>query len=240
MTQQSDLREIPWYRWGKEESEDTIMEVALSLLPDLPEVKLGLEIAQEAHRGIYRDKGGPSRAPYFIHCAATTVGLHQYMKETFKLEEESGQRLLKIVLPAMSCHDVLEDCPAFFIKSIVRSFEPGTLILLEQLTKRGEDWAGLLDRDKRKLIECHRASKMELFAKIMKLVDRLHNLYTWPEDDSFAYGKDAKLQKETKDLVSAIFLDEDKKNQGILAPLVLQIKSRLEEMENHVITGKTE
>jgi (p)ppGpp synthase/HD superfamily hydrolase len=134
-----------------------------------------------AHAGQQRKDG----APYHTHPQAVAELLRSYGVDDAE------------VLAAAYLHDVLEDTPVSRDELVERFGEPVTR-LVEELTS--PDYPGrTFEQKHRELAE--EARGLSDRAKMIKLADRMHNLYTmrvWPADRQFRYAQ------ATRDLLDAL------------------------------------
>ena len=134
------------------------------------------------------------------------------------------------ILSAAILHDVLEDCEEQYCALVAKEFPFIVLVLVMELTKRSDPWFKKLPRDLRETVDSVLFATAPALAKLIKIFDRLHNLYTWPKNDRFAYGKDAKLLSETRKLAHSIAFNLKEDDVKMLNEPYEELMERVEQM----------
>ncbi len=158
---------------------DEFLETLLALKPqtNYRDIKRAYDFAKLIHQGQFRDEG----TPYISHPLRVAYYLIRY----FRVFDEE-------VIAGALLHDVLEDCPRVTIESLKKIFGARIAFYVYLLTKPAED---LLEPRQRILQYQHQLLEAPEEVKLIKLLDRLDNLFSLPLSPD--PGKIEKYIKET-------------------------------------------
>jgi (p)ppGpp synthase/HD superfamily hydrolase len=205
----SNFYKLPWTQLIAIDNEEDIRSLARERLPLtlLENTSEALELCIEAHRGQFRDKGDlTSNTPYALHPVAVAIGVYEILVQGTNSPPLSAfeQKSLSYLVISALLHDVIEDCDPEWAEIILDKFGFECFETIYHCTKPSGKWYIRLNRKDRKEIERIRICSVGIKVKLIKLVDRIHNLFSWPETDSFAWGKDAVYLRESRNLLDAI------------------------------------
>lgn len=188
-----------WWDW-RGSTEKEIIEIANKYLPDTKTVSAALEICIHAHRGQNRNKGKIKGIPYSGHPVAVAIGTYMTLSS---LADELMPGAMDILVSIALLHDVIEDCEPYWTSQIA-TLNPAIIIGVLQLSHPENRGFKSLNRKTRKRIIADLLALAPLYVKVIKACDRLHNLYSFDENDSFVSGPNAKYTTESIYLSQAL------------------------------------
>ncbi len=147
-----------------ENKQSFLKRIALIFPPLDPRYRLiekAYNDAKDAFRGKMRDD---NKTRYFEHIRAVTLIVIEYLRV----------RDYEVIIAAL-LHDIVEDNPNWTIERVEREYGSRVALLVQYLTKPFSEYP---DKEERELVYHSRfdAAPREFF--LIKLADRLHNLYT--------------------------------------------------------------
>lgn len=130
-------------------------------------IELAKQLAYRAHEGQFRKYNGK---PYIVHPEEVAIKVNKFCCRYYFSEDQTER-----MVSAAWLHDVLEDCPHITEAEIVEATDEATLQLIKELTNPSKGVKA--PRHVRKQMDRDHIANASQEAKIIKLYDRISNLY---------------------------------------------------------------
>jgi len=156
------------------------------------------QLAHRAHSGQFRKF--VAHVPYIVH-PLRVAGKAMLIPE-----------VPPYVVAAAWLHDVKEDCKPAFVAELLE-FPLSVQSLVDELTNPSKDFPDL-NRAKRKMIDRDHLKTVSSWAKVIKFLDRIDNIYDLHSGDK---GFQDKYSAESILLIDALLTGEDNQLLNVLA-----------------------